>query len=92
MDLSSIRPYSFEPRYFEGEVPSDSDTCSSDEEFEGNDDNERLGSNDWCECGHCQSMQTAKECTCICCQEWDLLHNRLEEIDCICDHYGFEAV
>ena len=40
MDLSSIRPYSFEPRYFEGEVPSDSDTCSSDEEFEDNDDNE----------------------------------------------------
>ena len=90
MDLSSIRPYSFELRYAEGEIPSDSDTSSSDEEFDGNDDDSRLGGKDWCECGNCQSMQTAKEC--ICCQEWDLLHSRLEDVDCICDHHGFEAV
>ena len=37
MDFLSIRPYSFEPMYEEGEEPSDSD--SSDEEFEGNEDN-----------------------------------------------------
>ena len=49
MDFLSIRPYSFEPMYEEGEEPSDSD--SSDEEFEGNEDNSRLGRHDWCKCG-----------------------------------------
>ncbi len=88
MDFALITPYSFEPKYDEGEEPSDSD--SSDDDFEGNDDDERLDKFDWCECSNCETMQNAREC--ICCQEWDLLHNRLEDVDCITEHHEFETV
>jgi hypothetical protein len=71
MDLLSITPYCFEPMNEEWEEPSDSD--SSDEEFEGTEDNSRLGNRDWCECRNCQSMETSKEC--VCCQDWDVLQN-----------------
>ena len=47
-----------------------------------------------CQCGQCAEMPTAVEC--VCCQEHEQIQGRIaeneNEVPCIIDHDGFEAV
>ena len=84
---SCIQPYSFEPVYGDGECSSNSD---DDSDLEGNEDINRVGNTPWCECEKC-TVFSEKEC--VCCQEWDILHDRLEGgVDCVTDHQEFATI
>ena len=73
---------------------------SSDESDSENEEN-RIGNTDWCQCDNCSiSFQTAKECTC--CQEWpgqkshdpDVILDLIHECpsDCILSHKDFNDI
>lgn len=56
-------------------------------------DKERQGKNDWCMCGHCPPMTTAKES--VCCQEIPQVKAVLAKDPgkpCITEHHGFHPV
>ncbi|XP_062588587.1 uncharacterized protein LOC134274751 [Saccostrea cucullata] len=80
------QPYLFEPE------------ASSDEESAAGrspeaTDQDRLGNNDWCNCGRCPPMTTIAES--VCCQEIPQVMTVLEEDPgkpCITEHNGFQPV
>lgn len=78
-----LQPYMFEPeREILSESDNDSDLEAEDNEAEaagavgGQPDDWRLGNTDWCECGMCGALDTAREC--ICCREMSVLEDKLE--------------
>ncbi|PIK35598.1 hypothetical protein BSL78_27578 [Apostichopus japonicus] len=80
-DRGEVFPYMFEPETSGEETGSDSDVEIN-----------RLNGTQWCHCGHCVVMPTARECRC--CREIGKVRNVMDEegATCITLHPGFEAV
>ena len=73
-----IRPFMFEPQHSSssGEEEISVDKETQEEIQEETFTRSRLGNREWCSCGNCQEMPTENEC--ICCQEMDVLSDRLD--------------
>ncbi|XP_060576054.1 P2X purinoceptor 7-like [Ruditapes philippinarum] len=86
-------PYQFEPivRLDEGNSNNQADVIENEEP-------ERSGNTNWCECENCRAMDTDKES--ICCNEIDSVKLKIEqykeetatELSCITRHPGFQSV
>ena len=99
--MSSIEPYSFEPRherpdpqYSEDFVLSSLDQ-SSVSSVTDNDTVDRLSSRTWCTCNRCTCnrchiMPSERECRC--CREGNALDWKMYGLQCITDHENFGAV
>ncbi|XP_074654381.1 P2X purinoceptor 7-like [Tubulanus polymorphus] len=95
-----IGPYLYEP---EAEPKRNGDGPRP--EAEGDDDEGRINRleldnlNQWCQCGHCQILETEQEC--VCCMEIDVVKRRLEwvweesgqnEETCMTDTAAFASI
>ncbi|XP_061193720.1 P2X purinoceptor 7-like [Saccostrea echinata] len=81
-----------EPYLFEPEIDSDEEDLERNTPDETN-QSDRLGTNEWCSCGHCPEMATVTES--ICCHEIPEVMTVLHEDagkTCITLHQGFEPV
>ena len=94
--MSSIEPYSFEPRherpdsqYSDDFLPSilDQSSVSSVTDINTVD---RLSFRAWCTCYRCHIMPSERECRC--CREENALDWKMYGLQCITDHKNFEAV
>ena len=66
VDLSTLRPFNFEPEIPAEELGDISSSSASEEEEVLED--LRIGNNTWCSCGgHCKPMQTSAES--LCCKD-----------------------
>nr|XP_022289218.1 uncharacterized protein LOC111101162 [Crassostrea virginica]XP_022311416.1 uncharacterized protein LOC111116718 [Crassostrea virginica]XP_022323186.1 uncharacterized protein LOC111124538 [Crassostrea virginica]XP_022323187.1 uncharacterized protein LOC111124538 [Crassostrea virginica]XP_022329137.1 uncharacterized protein LOC111128038 [Crassostrea virginica] len=89
-NVQNIQPYRFEPDV------SNSDGLDESDASNGNidEDENRLENTNWCMCGSCVVMPTAREC--ICCQESDRVNSKRESFNpdtpCITQHPGFSSV
>ncbi|KAK6183497.1 hypothetical protein SNE40_010970 [Patella caerulea] len=85
-----IAPYQFEPEYSPGEMRTDSDTDTSEDEAI-DDNNARVGNTDWCLCTNCSSMPLSDEC--VCCKETDAVTHRLAHTTLyVIENEGFRTV
>ncbi|KAL9961214.1 hypothetical protein ACROYT_G030117 [Oculina patagonica] len=84
------RPYRFEPRRVQRNVQERDDSEPQSEE-----ETDRLGNTDWCECGSCRAMPTPSES--VCCTEIGQVWQKIEdqrpevELNCITQHPGFAS-
>ncbi|XP_058957973.2 P2X purinoceptor 7-like [Pocillopora verrucosa] len=91
-----IRPFMFEPQHSSssGEEEISVDKETQEEIQEETSTRSRLGNREWCSYGNCQEMPTENEC--ICCQEMDVLGDRLDlegnKLQCITEHGSFGPV
>ena len=81
LDIDSdgaIRPFMFEPQHGSSSEDDDDHTDAQPETEESQElsTQSRLGTREWCLCGNCQVMVTEQES--ICCQEMDVLGDRLD--------------
>ncbi|KAK6191119.1 hypothetical protein SNE40_002862 [Patella caerulea] len=84
-----IAPYQFEPEYSPGEMRTDSDTDTSEDE--AIDNNTRVGNTDWCLCTNCSSMPLSDEC--VCCKEINAVSHRLAHTTlCVIENEDFRTV
>ena len=87
----SVEPFSFEPEY-----SSDNHSeSSSDEVQSGEDTSNRLSTTNWCQCAKCSTSTLKKEIECVCCRQIEnvaVLSGNFEHLNCITDHFDFEAV
>ena len=81
-----ILPRIFEPGYSKDEHVSDSE----DSDLEGNPVSKQVENTDWCRCKVCVSRSERK---CTCCNEWDILEERLEaeDVDCVTQHMDLDV-
>ncbi|KAG1660333.1 hypothetical protein GQR58_022071 [Nymphon striatum] len=90
-----VLPYQFEPEYDEAEAVPEANIVQVD--GLGDNDSRRLVDlKFWCTCGHCQLMDTEKECRC--CQEITEVEQKLRDpaidnanFQCIITHPGFDG-
>ncbi|XP_071854150.1 P2X purinoceptor 7-like [Apostichopus japonicus] len=84
-----IRPYQFEP-----EADESDSTTDSEGEPDSHENPRRLLNTDWCKCGNCAVMPSARECRC--CHEASAVMEKNAEGEgnsvCITEHQGFQPV
>ena len=51
---------------------------------------DRMTSNDWCSCTHCERMPTVDECKC--CREMANISHRMVDLECITKHEKFPII
>ncbi|KAL5013486.1 hypothetical protein ScPMuIL_007756 [Solemya velum] len=80
-----LRPYQFEPEIDDDDEDIENELATADEN--------RLGSTDWCQCGHCNEMPTTTECI-WCAEIVKIQHVKGEfpDLNCITQHPGFTSV
>ncbi|XP_076060321.1 uncharacterized protein LOC143036648 [Oratosquilla oratoria] len=96
-DLSDSEPETTgEETEFDGDVDldgaenQDGPTTPPRRKRKRSDQSHRIGNTNWCTCGHCLPMQTAKES--VCCNEMEQVAEKLDEKgNCIIDHEGFQV-
>lgn len=98
--MSGPPGYAFQPVWTEEELEA-RERDREREQLVGGDDSdeegapepppapERLGNNNWCQCGNCPPMPTAREC--ICCREM-VRCRELQLEGCVTDHADFHDV
>ncbi|XP_071819728.1 uncharacterized protein [Apostichopus japonicus] len=86
-----IQPYMYEPETDDSGDENDGEGRAGGGDVQGDEGN-RQRNLDWCTCGHCAIMTTARECRC--CTEIDQVKVVMEEegAGCITTHPGFHAV
>ncbi|XP_071854648.1 uncharacterized protein [Apostichopus japonicus] len=86
-----IQPYMYEPETDDSGDENDGEGRAGGGDVQGDEGN-RQRNLDWCTCGHCAIMTTARECRC--CNEIDQVKVVMEEegAGCITTHPGFHAV
>ncbi len=91
-----VEPFMFEPEYSDTDEAENnfSEQNDSDNDSQVENQADRLGHNDWCECGHCQSMLTAPES--VCCRERDRVLQKLNDMavesNCIARTERFQSL
>ena len=90
--MSGFQPFQFEPTYFPGEEPTESEE-ESEREAESLSLSARVGNTEWWICGgNCVAIAMADKC--FCCQELDALNPKFGEamIECITGYCKFRIV
>ncbi|XP_057296362.1 uncharacterized protein LOC130625322 [Hydractinia symbiolongicarpus] len=89
-DLSTLRPFNFEPEFSLEEL-NKLGTCSSESDEE-EDEVSRIGNNNWCQCGgHCRAMESYSES--LCCRDTnEIPDNHFEGKQCITEAETFGMV
>ncbi|XP_048732710.2 P2X purinoceptor 7-like [Ostrea edulis] len=91
LEKPAVTPYQFEP-YLSDSDENDLESPTQHGQDDGNSADSRLNNTDWCSCGQCVPMPSAKEC--ICCTEVKAISDLMENdgVQCITDHQGFDPV
>lgn len=88
--MNNFKPYSYQPKYTAQEVAEREVRAQDEARVMA----ERAGNTEWCKCGNCVVMSTAKEC--ICCLDNVNILQLLEQCSlqdqCVLEHGSFEAV